>query len=147
MTEPSRILVATAEPHIRRILQFLLEVQGHEVRVAADGKAAWQTLAGFRPDLVLMDADLPGMGGMALLAAMRGRIDTAGVPVVMLTARGEEEERMRALAGGANDYVVKPFNQDELLLRVANLLRSTRTLRLINRLPIPPNVQPTAARP
>lgn len=147
MTEPSRILVATAEPHIRRILQFLLEVQGHRVHLAADGKAAWQVLAGFRPDLVLMDTDLPGMGGLELLAAMRGRIDTAGIPVVILTSRGEVEDRVRALAGGANDYVIKPFNQDELLLRVANLLRATRTLRLVNRLPIPPAVQPTAARP
>ncbi len=147
MTEPSRILVAVAEPHIRRILQFLLEVEGHEVHTAGDGKAAWLALAGFRPDLVLMDAELPGMGGLALLAAMRGRIDTAGVPVVMLTAGSQQEECMRVLAGGANDYIVKPFNQDELLLRVANLLRSTRTLRLINRLPIPPCVEATAARP
>lgn len=132
--ESSRILVIAAQPHVRRILEFLLEVAGHEVRTAADGEAGWRAVTSFRPDLVLTEAALPGLDGLVLLAGMRARFDLAGVPVIVLAADDSPAARMRALAEGADHVLPVPFNQDEMLLWVRNLLRATRNTRRINHL-------------
>jgi DNA-binding response OmpR family regulator len=121
----TRILVAEPEPHVRRILRFILEAAGHEVRTAAAGEEAWLLLASFRPDLVLVGTHLPGIDGLTLVDSMRAKPGFVATPVMILTADRHAEARTRALAAGANDAMVKPFNHEELVLRVANLLRNT----------------------
>ncbi|MCK9995488.1 MAG: response regulator [Candidatus Krumholzibacteria bacterium] len=132
MIAKARILVADDEPHIRRILQFLLEQEGFEVHMAEDGEEAWKAVASFQPDLVLLDVMMPRMDGFAVLEIIRAGFETARLPVILLTAKGEEQDKVKGLAGGANDYLVKPFNHDELLLRVSNLLEATRREREAN---------------
>jgi len=132
MVSKARILVADDEPHIRRILQFLLEQEGFEVHLAEDGQAAWEALPGLRPHLVLLDVMMPRMDGFGVLQKIRTNYETSNLPVILLTAKGEESEKVRGLRGGANDYVVKPFSHDELLLRVTNLLDVTRREREAN---------------
>jgi len=132
MTAIARILVADDEPHIRRILQFLLEEEGFEVHLAEDGEEAWKAVASFQPDLVLLDVMMPRMDGFAVLEIIRAGFETARLPVILLTAKGEEQDKVKGLAGGANDYIIKPFNHDELLLRVSNLLEATRREREAN---------------
>ena len=132
MAENARILVADDEPHIRRILQYLLENEGFEVFLAEDGVQAWEAVKNFQPDLALLDVMMPGMDGFAVLDEIRSGFETASLPVIMLTAKGESQDKVRGLKGGANDYVVKPFNHDELLLRVGNLLDVTRREREAN---------------
>ncbi|MCP4574476.1 MAG: response regulator [bacterium] len=132
MAEIARILVADDEPHIRRILQFLLEKEGFEVLLVADGDEAWKAVTSFNPDLVLLDVMMPRMDGYAVLQIIRAGFETSRLPVIMLTAKGEDEDKVRGLRDGANDYVVKPFNHEELLLRVTNLLEATRREREAN---------------
>jgi diguanylate cyclase (GGDEF)-like protein len=132
MAGKARILVADDEPHIRRILQFLLEQEGFDVHLAADGEEAWKAVASFHPDLVLLDVMMPRMDGFAVLEIIRAGFETARLPVILLTAKGEDDDKVRGLRGGANDYIVKPFNHDELLLRVSNLLEATRREREAN---------------
>lgn len=132
MTAKARILVADDEPHIRRILQFLLEQEGFEVQMAEDGEEAWKAVASFQPDLVLLDVMMPRMDGFSVLEIIRAGFETARLPVIMLTAKGEEADKVKGLKGGANDYIIKPFNHDELLLRVSNLLEATRREREAN---------------
>lgn len=132
MADKARILVADDEPHIRRILQFLLEKEGFEVHLVEDGEAAWKAVASFHPDLVLLDVMMPGMDGYSVLKIIRAGFETSRLPVIMLTARGEVGDKVRGLQGGANDYVVKPFNHEELILRVRNLLEATQREREAN---------------
>ena len=132
MTGKARILVADDEPHIRRILQFLLEQEGFEVLMAENGEEAWKMVAVTQPDLVLLDVMMPGMDGFEVLSVIREGFETRSLPVILLTAKGEDGDKVRGLKGGANDYVVKPFNHDELLLRVTNLLETTRREREAN---------------
>lgn len=125
----TRILVAEPEPHVRRILRFILEAAGHEVAAVDSGEEAWLRLASFQPDLVLAGASLPGLDGVTLLQSMRARPELMGVPVIILTAETQAQARARALSFGANDVLVKPFDHEELVLRVANVLASTRVQR------------------
>ncbi|MFT5232496.1 MAG: PleD family two-component response regulator [Candidatus Krumholzibacteriia bacterium] len=132
MASKARILIADDEPHIRRILQFLLENEGFEVETAEDGEEAWKAVASFQPDLVLLDVMMPRMDGFSVLEIIRAGFETARLPVILLTAKGEDSDKVDGLKGGANDYIVKPFNHDELLLRVSNLLEATRREREAN---------------
>ncbi len=132
MLGKARILVADDDPHIRKILRFLLEQEGFEVQTANDGDEAWKAVAGFQPDLVILDVMMPGMDGFAVLEIIRAGFETARLPVVLLTAKGEVPDRVKGLRGGANDYIIKPFQPEELLLRVTNLLETTRREREAN---------------
>lgn len=132
MHEPAKILIVDDEPHIRRILQFLLEQAGYQVVVAADGRQALDLMAAQRPDLVLLDVMMPHLDGFAVLESLRKDRDGQCTPVIMLTARGESADRVRGLRVGANDYLGKPFDRDELLARVANLLDAFRSQREAN---------------
>lgn len=132
MQEPAKILVADDEPNIRRILGFLLEEAGYEVVVAADGGEVLDLVVGERPDLVLLDVMMPGLDGFAVLEQIRQLRGHARLPVIMLTARSESASRVRGIKSGANDYVAKPFEQEELLARVANMLETARAQREAN---------------
>ena len=117
------VLLVEDDPGITGLVRFRLEREGYEVRHAADGEQAMQEFDNpDRPDLVLMDVMLPYRNGYELLAELRARPGWAGIPVLMLTSLGREQDVVQGLGGGANDYVVKPFRPAELLARVHKLL-------------------------
>lgn len=122
----ARILIVEDEEPLTLLLRYNLEAEGYEVETVARGDEAELHLRDANPDLVLLDWMLPGLSGIELCRRIRARRDTERVPIIMLTARGEEGERIRGLATGADDYVVKPFSLPELIARVQALLRRTR---------------------
>lgn len=132
MAEDAKILVVDDEPHIRRILQFLLEQEGFEVLMAEDGEMALSVLEDQKPDLILLDVMMPKLDGFSVLARLRENFETCRIPVIMLTAKGESSEKVRGLRGGANDYLTKPFNHEELLLRMRNMLEANQAQRDAN---------------
>jgi two-component system KDP operon response regulator KdpE len=115
-----RILVVDDEPAVRRTLRANLAARGYEVTTAENGEQALDAFASHRTDLVILDLLLPGMSGIEVCEAIRA---TASVPILVLSARGEEQMKVRALDLGADDYLTKPFGIDELLARVRALLR------------------------
>jgi two-component system KDP operon response regulator KdpE len=124
MEEPSaRVLVVDDEPQIRRFLGISLRAQGYEAVEAADGQSALAALAAGGIDAVVLDLGLPDMDGRDVLRDLR---DWSKVPVVVLSARAREEEKVALLDAGANDYVTKPFGVQELMARLRVLLRPER---------------------
>ena len=117
----ARILVVDDEPTIRRVVQAYLEKEGYSVIAAADGESAWQAFVSSQPALVILDLMLPGISGWDLCRRMQAH--RPEVPVIMLTARGEETDRIVGLRLGADDYVTKPFSPAELVARVQAVLR------------------------
>ena len=115
-----RILVVEDEMQIARNLRDYLEVAGYEVTVVGDGTAALSSARGDRPDLMVLDLGLPGVNGLDVARELRR---TSMIPIVMLTARGEETDRIVGLELGADDYLVKPFSPKELVARVRAVLR------------------------
>ena len=120
------ILIAENEEQLVLLLRYNLESEGYAVEEARRGDEAEMRLREGVPDLVLLDWMLPGISGIELCRRIRARKETERLPVIMLTARGEEEDRVRGLATGADDYVVKPFSVPELLARVRALLRRVK---------------------
>jgi DNA-binding response OmpR family regulator len=121
MSTKTRILVVDDEPNIREVVELYLRREGFEVDTAADGAAALQALEGHRPDLIVLDLMLPLLNGMQLTRTLRE--SNYGVPIIMLTAKGEEDDRIAGLELGADDYVTKPFSPKELVARVKAVLR------------------------
>ena len=122
----ARILVVEDEAALRMLLSYNLEAEGFTVDKVERGDEAEIRLSETIPDLVILDWMLPGVSGLEICRRMRARETTRSLPVIMLTARGEESERVRGLAIGADDYVVKPFSVPELMARVHALLRRAR---------------------
>jgi two-component system, OmpR family, phosphate regulon response regulator PhoB len=122
----ARILIVEDEEPLTLLLRYNLEAEGYEVEIAARGDDAEIKLKESPPDLVLLDWMLPGLSGIELCRRVRARADTERMPIIMLTARGEESERVRGLAIGADDYIVKPFSVPELLARIRALLRRAK---------------------
>jgi two-component system phosphate regulon response regulator PhoB len=117
------ILVVEDEPDISALVAYHLAREAYRVRTAADGAEALRAIESERPDLVVLDWMLPGMSGLEVLAELRRREETHNLPVILLTARGEATDRIEGLRQGADDYVTKPFSPQELVLRVAAVLR------------------------
>jgi two-component system KDP operon response regulator KdpE len=117
---PLKILVIDDEPPIRRLLRMGLATEGYEILEAPSGKAALQLLS-HRPDLVILDLGLPDIQGLELITLIRARLE--GVPIVVLSSRGDETGKVDALDRGADDYVTKPFGMAELLARMRAALR------------------------
>ena len=118
-----RILVIEDENDIRQLLRFNLEREGFAVLEAADGLGGLHMATSELPDLVVLDLMLPGMDGCDVCRRLKAQPVTAAIPVLMLTARGEEVDRIVGLTLGADDYVVKPFSVRELVLRIRAILR------------------------
>ena len=119
----ARILVVEDEPSIREVVSLYLRRAGYQVSVVEDGQAALDVLSSALPDLVVLDLMLPGVDGLEITRWLRERGDT---PIIMLTARREERDRIAGLEMGADDYVVKPFSPQELVSRVRAVLRRTQ---------------------
>ena len=124
------ILIVEDEEALAMVLRYNLEHEGYAVDVVARGDEADVRLRERMPDLVILDWMLPGLSGIELCRRLRLRPETKQLPIIMLTARGEESERVRGLATGADDYVVKPFSVPELNARVRALLRRALPERL-----------------
>src|SRR3954469_1439747 len=117
------VLIVEDETDLSELLRYNLEAEGFSVLAAMSGDEAAELMREAIPDLILLDWMLPGLSGIELCRRWRAREETARTPIIMITARGEEEERVRGLATGADDYVVKPFSIPELLARINALLR------------------------
>ena len=125
MTERRRILVVDDESQITRVLRTSLSSQGYDLRVANDGETALEIMKDWQPDLVITDLSMPNMDGLELCRRLRS---TSQIPIIVLSVRGEERTKVKALDAGADDYVTKPFGIEELLARVrANLRRIPET--------------------
>src|SRR5436190_6525776 len=120
MTERSRILLVDDEVAIQRAVAPLLRGRGYDVQVAGTGALALDAVEGWRPDLVLLDLGLPDLDGIEICRRIRSR---SRVPIVVLSARGSEPDKVHALDLGADDYVTKPFGPEELLARIRVALR------------------------
>ncbi len=122
MSERNHILVVDDEPQITRVLRTTLTAQGYEIRIAHDGESALELMKNWQPDLVLTDLAMPNVDGVELCRRVRS---TSEVPIIVLSVREQERSKVEALDAGADDYVTKPFNTQELLARVrANLRRA-----------------------
>jgi two-component system phosphate regulon response regulator PhoB len=116
-------MIVEDEADLSLMMRYNLEAEGFSVMSALSGDEAAERMREALPDLILLDWMLPGLSGIELCRRWRAREETARIPIIMITARGEEEERVRGLATGADDYVVKPFSIPELLARINALLR------------------------
>ena len=121
----SRILIVEDDPDIAALMGHYLERAGYGTEMVSDGAQALAAARETPPDLVILDLMLPGLNGLDVCKALRLDNRTAGLPILMVTARGEESERILGLDSGADDYVVKPFSPNELMARVRALLRRT----------------------
>jgi len=134
MSKKPHILIVEDEEPIALLLRYNLEAEGYKVTHTGQGDEAETLLREEVPDLVLLDWMLPGLSGIELCRRIRARQETHSLPIILLTARGEESERVRGLATGADDYVVKPFSVPELLARVRALLRRSSPNRIADTL-------------
>jgi two-component system phosphate regulon response regulator PhoB len=121
-----RVLIVEDEQALNLLLRYNLESEGFDVDIVERGDEAEMRVAEVAPDLVILDWMLPGVSGIEVCRRLRARPETKQLPILMLTARGEESERVRGLGTGADDYVVKPFSLPELLARVHALLRRAK---------------------
>jgi len=120
MTNQARILVVDDEPQLTRVLRTGLKSRGYDVRAAADGLAGFEAFNDWHPDLVITDLAMPNVDGLELCRRLRA---VSQVPIIVLSAKGEEKTKVEALDLGADDYVTKPFGIDELLARIRASLR------------------------
>ena len=120
------VLIVEDEPPLVELLSYNLEKAGFQIHIARDGEEALLAVEERKPDLILLDWMLPYVSGIEICRRIRRNPETRNVPIIILTARGEEDDRIRGLEAGADDYVVKPFSPSELVARVRAVLRRTR---------------------
>lgn len=128
------ILIVEDEEPIQILLTYNLQAEGFRARATANGEDVAHMVNEERPDLIVLDWMLPGISGIEVCRLLRSRPETRDIPVIMLTARGEENERVRGLATGADDYIVKPFSVPELLARIKTILRRVNPDAIAERL-------------
>jgi two-component system, OmpR family, response regulator len=135
MATPDHVLIVDDDAETRALLSEYLQRNGYRVSAVADGRSMWAMLDGKRADIIVLDLMLPGDDGLTLCRNLRARLS---VPIIMLTARGDETDRIVGLEMGADDYLAKPFNPRELLARIKSVLRRSRSL--------PENLEPEEVR-
>ena len=126
MANAPHVLLVEDEDALAQLLKYNLEKEGYKVTIASDGEEALVAADERAPDLVLLDWMLPKASGVEVCRRLRGRQETRNTPIVMLTARGEESDRVRGLDIGADDYITKPFSMGELLARLRAVMRRIR---------------------
>jgi two-component system, OmpR family, phosphate regulon response regulator PhoB len=124
--ETKTILIVEDEKDLAELVAFNLEKEGYQPIIALDGPAGLDAACNNSPDLILLDLMLPGMPGAEICKVLKGNRKTATIPIILLTAKGEEIDRVVGFEIGADDYVVKPFSSRELLLRIKAVLRRTQ---------------------
>ena len=117
-----KIILAEDEPQIARLTKFKLEREGYEVIWEKDGGAALESIKANNPDLVLLDVMMPVMDGYQVLKKMKENENTKNIPIIMLTAKGQEQDVVKGIEMGSADYVVKPFRPAELVARIKKIL-------------------------
>ncbi len=117
-----RILVVDDEPHIRRILTALLGMEGFEVELARDGEEGLALWSSRSFDLVILDLVMPAANGLEVLSKIRSDPDRGSMPVIILTGKGQDADRHAAMAGGADDFLTKPFSPKKLVARIHEIL-------------------------
>ncbi len=132
-THPS-VLVVEDEPAQREVLAYNLEAEGFGVSRAENGDEALMLVEEFNPDVIILDWMLPGVSGIEVCRRLKTNAGTRGIPIIMLTARSEEADRVRGLETGADDYVIKPYSVIELMARVRTQLRRVRPATVGERL-------------
>ncbi len=130
--ESYKILVVDDEEHIRRILKFQLEKNGYDVVTAENGDVALQLIRREAPDLLLLDLMMPKIDGFEVCKRIRQNCQTSQIPIIMLTAKSDLPDKIKGLKDGANDYLVKPYSNEELLLRVKNVLEWSKQQKQAN---------------
>ncbi|MGC8781621.1 MAG: response regulator [Anaerolineae bacterium] len=123
---PAKVLLVDDEQDILRLLSFALQAEGYQVITALNGLDALKLVRQERPDIMILDVMMPGMDGFEVCNELRSKPDTAGLPIIMLSALGQVADRVRGLRGGADDYVAKPVNLEELSARIAAVLSRVR---------------------
>lgn len=123
MTHNASVLVVEDDPALSRLICYNLEKQGYDVRLAGDGHTALDQISRRAPDLILLDWMLPGISGLEVCRQLREQPKTRSIPIIMLSARGQETDSVRGLEIGADDYLVKPFGMEALFARVKAMLR------------------------
>ena len=126
MERPPRVLVVDDTENVRELIRVNLELEGFEVHVACDGQEALDVVADVAPDLITMDVMMPGLDGLTAAARLKGSASTAAIPIVMVTARAQTTDRAAGRAVGVDAYVTKPFDPDELVRTVRELLPPRR---------------------
>ena len=124
-----RVLVADDDPDILTVVKINLELDGFEVDTAVDGEDAMAKATSTPPNVIILDIMMPRMDGLTALHRLRSQAGTANIPIILLTARGLPEDRVRGLELGADDYITKPFDITELAARVRAVLRRTQAAR------------------
>jgi PleD family two-component response regulator len=136
-----RILVVDDEEHIRKIIKFQLEKAGYSVETAEDGVEALKVIESCPPDLILLDLMMPKLDGYEVCKRLKSNYETSHIPVIMVTAKADLENKLQGFEDGANDYIAKPFAVTELLVRVRNVLQWSQLQRQANPLTgLPGNV-------
>ncbi|MGZ5161777.1 MAG: response regulator [Burkholderiales bacterium] len=125
MAASDQVLIVDDDDEIRTLLSEYLQRNGYRTSSVADGRSMWAVLESKRPDIIVLDLMLPGDDGLTLCRNLRAR---SSIPIIILTARGEETDRIVGLEMGADDYLAKPFNPRELLARIKSVLRRSRSL-------------------
>lgn len=128
MNEGRHILVVEDEADLAELVAFNLRQAGYDVQIASQGNETWTAIAKQRPDLIVLDVMLPDISGTEVCKRLRREAATQAIPVVMVTARGEEVDRVVGFEIGADDYIVKPFSPRELVLRIGAVLRRVHSL-------------------
>jgi two-component system phosphate regulon response regulator PhoB len=128
------ILIVEDEEPIQILLSYNFEAEGFRTRMAGNGEDVPRLIAEERPDIIVLDWMLPGISGIEVCRLLRNKPETRSIPILMLTARGEESERIRGLSTGADDYLVKPFSVPELLARVRTILRRANPDAVVDQL-------------
>ncbi len=126
------ILVADDEPALLRLMSFVLQKQGHVMLTATNGEEALQMVREQRPDLVVLDIMMPRLDGFQVAERIRSEPEIAGIPIVMLSAKAQDEDVERGLAAGVNTYITKPFAPEQLAIVVADLLRGGHPVAVVN---------------
>jgi two-component system alkaline phosphatase synthesis response regulator PhoP len=119
---PKKIMVVDDEPYIARVIKFKLEQEGYTVISANDGITGLTKIKEEKPDMVLLDVMMPGMSGYEVCQKIKGDAELAGIPVVILTAKGQERDREQGFSMGASDYITKPFSPNRLLELVKSII-------------------------
>jgi DNA-binding response OmpR family regulator len=117
-----KILAVDDEPNILMSIEFILEMEGYEVHTARDGEEALEIAGRVRPDLILLDINMPRKDGYEMCRILREREDMAGTKVIMLTAKGQTLEKKKGLEVGADEYVTKPFSAEDLLEKIRTMI-------------------------